>query len=163
MTRADVLIEVVDASDPHAPEHRSTVQQVLDELGAGDKPRLVVYNKVDLIEDAARDAAIAAPIVGGAVFVSATTGFGIETLRTELSAVLASLWVDVDAVLPYSAGELLARVRERATVDLQYRDRDVRVVGRMSPAMAGEVEAVAERYAPSLVPASRDGAGPQAS
>ncbi len=163
VTRADVLIEVVDASDPHAPEHRSTVQQVLDELGAGDKPRLVVYNKVDLIEDAARDAAIAAPIVGGAVFVSATTGFGIETLRTELSAVLASLWVDVDAVLPYSAGELLARVRERATVDLQYRDRDVRVVGRMSPAMAGEVEAVAERYAPSLVPAGRDGAGPQAS
>ena len=163
VTRADVLIEVVDASDPHAPEHRSTVQQVLDELGAGDKPRLVVYNKVDLIEDAARDAAIAAPIVGGAVFVSATTGFGIETLRTELSAVLASLWVDVDAVLPYSAGELLARGRERATVDLQYRDRDVRVVGRMSPAMAGEVEAVAERYAPSLVPAGRDGAGPQAS
>jgi GTP-binding protein HflX len=161
VTRADVLIEVVDASDPHAPEHRATVRQVLDELGAGDKPRLVVYNKVDLIEAAARDAAVAPPIVGGAVFVSATTGFGIETLRTELSAVLASLWVDVDAVLPYNAGELLARVRERATVDLQYRDRDVRVVGRMSPAMAGEVEAVAERHVASAAPAGHDGAGPQ--
>ena len=82
VTRADVLIEVVDAADPHAPEHRATVQQVLDELGAGDKPRLVVYNKVDLVEGAARNGSIAAPIVGGAVFVSARTGFGIEALRT---------------------------------------------------------------------------------
>ena len=53
--RADVLIEVIDASDRHAPEHRRTVQQVLDELGAGDKPRLVVWNKVDLVQGLARD------------------------------------------------------------------------------------------------------------
>ena len=48
-----MLIEVVDASDRHAPEHRQTVQKVLDDLGAGDKPRLVAYNKADLIEAAA--------------------------------------------------------------------------------------------------------------
>jgi GTP-binding protein HflX len=160
VTRADVLIEVVDASDPHAAEHRSTVQQVLDELGAGDKPRLVAYNKIDLVEAAARDGAIAAPIVGGAVYVSATTGFGIDALRTQLADVLASLWIDVDAVVPYSAGELLARVRERATVDLQYRERDVRVVGRMSPAMAGEVLAVAERAATANGASSLNGSGP---
>ena len=159
VTRADVLIEVVDASDPHSPEHRATVQQVLDELGAGDKPRLVAYNKVDLVEDAARDGSLAAPIVGGAVDVSAKTGFGIDALRTELSAVLASLWVEVDASLPYSAGELLARIRERATVDLEYRERDVRVVGRMSPGMAGEVAAVAERSAAAGI-ASPNGSGP---
>jgi GTP-binding protein HflX len=147
VTRADVLIEVVDASDPHAAEHRATVQQVLDELGAGDKPRLVAYNKIDLVESAARDGAVAAPIVGGAVYVSAKTGFGIDALRTQLADVLASLWVDVDAILPYGAGELLARIRERGTVDLQYRERDVRVVGRMSQGMAGEVLAVAERAA----------------
>jgi GTP-binding protein HflX len=146
VTRADVLIEVVDASDPHAPEHRSTVQQVLDELGAGDKPRLVAYNKVDLVEDAARNGALSVPIVGGAVFVSAKTGFGIDTLRTELANVLASLWVDVDARLPYAAGELLARVRERGTVELEYGETAVRVIGRMSPGMAGEVQAVADRY-----------------
>jgi len=135
----------VDAADPHAPEHRATVQAVLTELGAGDKPRLVVYNKVDLLEEAARDGSTIAPIVGGAVFVSARTGFGIEALRTQLSAVLASLWVDVDVAVPYSEGELLARVRERGTVELEYREHDVRVVGRMSPGMAGELEAVAGR------------------
>src|SRR4029453_5531697 len=44
VNRADVLIEVVDAADGHFEEHRATVQTVLDELGAGDKPRLVAFN-----------------------------------------------------------------------------------------------------------------------
>jgi 50S ribosomal subunit-associated GTPase HflX len=49
------------------------------------------------------------------------TGYGLETLKAELSALLASLWVDVDVAVPYKAGELLARVRERGTVELDYR------------------------------------------
>ena len=75
-----------------------------------------------------------APSIGGAVFVSALTGYGMETLRAEMAAVLASLWVDVDVALPYAAGELLARVRERGTVDIEYRERDVPLVtaARMS-------------------------------
>jgi hypothetical protein len=46
-------------------------------------------------------------------------------------------------VLPYSAGDLLARVRERGTVEFEYRDRDVRVRGRASPAVAGELDSAA--------------------
>ena len=53
VTRADALLEVVDASDRHFEEHRTTVQTVLEELGAGDKPRLVAFNKADLLMDAA--------------------------------------------------------------------------------------------------------------
>src|ERR687891_2406672 len=55
VTRADVLLEVVDASDPHHLEHRATVQAVLDELGAGDKPRVVAWNKADLLDEVARN------------------------------------------------------------------------------------------------------------
>jgi GTP-binding protein HflX len=73
------------------------------------------------------------------VFVSALTGFGLDTLRLELSALLASLWEDVDVRLPYTEGELLARVRERGTIDIDYRDRDVRVRGRVAPALAAEL------------------------
>jgi GTP-binding protein HflX len=147
VNRADVLIEVVDAADPHVAEHRQTVQEVLDELGAGDKPRLVALNKVDLLGAAAEDPTRLSPIVGGAVPISALTGFGLETLRTQLTTVLASLWVDVDLVAPYAAGDLLARVRERGTVEMDYRGDGVRVRGRVAPALARELEAVATRAA----------------
>ncbi len=146
VNRADVLVEVVDASDPHVAEHRATVQSVLDELGAGSKPRLVVFNKVDLVEPAAADVSRVAPAISGAVFISALTGFGLDTLKVELSALLATLWVDVDVRLPYTAGELLARVRERGTVELDYLDREVRVHGRIAPALAGELESAAARW-----------------
>jgi GTPase len=151
VNRADVLIEVVDAADPHRDEHRATVQQVLDELGAGTKPRLVVFNKVDLVERAALDGQAASPAIGGQVFVSALTGFGLDTLRAELAALLASLWVSVDVHVPYVAGELLARVRERGTIELDYGERDVRVRGSVAPGLAGELRAAASA-------ASRDGA-----
>jgi GTP-binding protein HflX len=150
VNRADVLIEVVDAADPHHDEHRATVQTVLDELGAGDKPRVVARNKADLIERAALDGDGSAPAVGGAVLVSALTGFGLDTLRAEISAVLASMWVDVDVAVPYVAGELLARVRERGTINLEYRERDVRVQGRVAPALAGELGDAAARWQASL-------------
>jgi GTP-binding protein HflX len=153
VTRADVLIEVVDAADAHAPEHRATVQQVLDELGAGDKPHLTAFNKADLLYPAT-DGSLPAPAVSGTVLVSATTGFGLDTLRAEIAALLASLWEDVDVAVPYAAGELLARVRERGTVELEYGERDVRVFGRMAPSLAGELRAAADRWAESLAEGS---------
>jgi GTP-binding protein HflX len=150
VTRADVLLEIVDASDRHFAEHRATVQVVLDELGAGDKPRLVAFNKADLIEAAARDGDTPGPAIAGQALISAMTGYGLETLKAELSALLATLWVDVDVAIPYRAGELLARVRERGTVELDYRPVDVRVIGRVSPPLAGELEAVAAKWRESL-------------
>jgi GTP-binding protein HflX len=150
VNRADVLLEVVDAADAHFAEHRTTVQTVLDELGAGAKPRLVVFNKADLLDPSARNGDTPAPAISGAVFVSALTGFGLETLRAELAALLASLWVEVDVHVPYSAGELLARIRERGTVELEYGNRDVRVRGRIAPVLAGELERSAAAWAATL-------------
>jgi len=154
VTRADVLVEIVDAADGHFAEHRATVQTVLDELGAGEKPRLVAFNKADLL--GATGGPADAPIVAGSVLISARTGFGLDALRVELAAVLASLGVDVDVAVPYAAGELLARVRERGAIELEYRDRDVRVRGRVGPALAGELNAAAARWAESL----REAPGP---
>jgi GTP-binding protein HflX len=160
VTRADVLLEIVDASDRHFAEHRATVQTVLEELEAGAKPRLVAFNKADLIEAAAKDGETPGPAIAGTVLISAVTGYGLETLKAELSALLASLWVEVDAAIPYSAGELLARVRERGTVELDYRSTHVRVRGRVSPPLAGELEAVAARWRESQ--RSGDGMAPDA-
>jgi GTP-binding protein HflX len=154
VTRADVLLEVVDLADRHAVEHRRTVQTVLDELGAGHKPRVVVLNKADLVEDG-RDGPpeVLGPLVPGrsvpggvlgrndrfAVRASALSGTGIDELRDMIATVLADLWLDIDVAVPYSAGDLLARVRERGTVEFEYRDEDVRIHGRVPPSMAGDL------------------------
>jgi hypothetical protein len=65
--------------------------------------------------------------------------------------------------VPYAAGELLARIRERGTVELDYGERDVRVHGRVAPALEGELTAVAERWQVSFGEDGANGTGPQAS
>jgi len=156
VTRADALIEVVDLADRHAVEHRRTVQTVLDELGAGHKPRVVVLNKADLVEE---PAGLQAAIVGRddrhVVRVSARTGAGIPQVRDLVATVLGDLWLDVDLTLPYSAGELLSRVRERGSVEFDYRDGDVRIKGRVPPSLVGELQNKAGAWRRAL----RDRAG----
>jgi hypothetical protein len=63
-----------------------------------------------------------------------------------LATLLADLWEEIDVAVPYNRGELLARIRERGTVELSYRARDVRVKGRVAPAMAGELRAAAAAH-----------------
>jgi GTP-binding protein HflX len=172
VTRADVLLEVVDLADARAAEHRRTVQTVLDELGAGHKPRVVVLNKADRADDgfdATGKGSSGLPgrvglvtpgrvVPGGilgrddryALKVSALDGTGIGELREMMAAVLAELWLEVDVLVPYSAGELLARVRERGTVEFEYRDEDVRIEGRVPPSMAGELRRTASAWERAL-------------
>ena len=123
---------------------------MLDELGAGDKPRLVAFNKADLLYPGARRVEAGAGRRRARCSCRRETGFGLDTLRAEIAALLASLWEDVDVAVPYAAGELLARVRERGTVDLEYGERDVRVRGRMAPGLAGELRSAAERWEATL-------------
>jgi GTP-binding protein HflX len=143
--RADLLIEVVDGADQHAREHRRTVAAVLEELKAGDKPRIVALNKADLYDVARASGNGSAPVVGDAVPLSALTGYGLDTLRLRIASVLADLWDEVDVVLPYSEGELLARVRERGSVEVDYRDTGVHIAGRVVPSLAAELQAAEAR------------------
>ena len=78
-----------------------------------------------------------------------STGFGLETLRLRLSTLLADLWEEVDVALPYTEGELLARVRERGTVEIDYRAHDVHITGKVVPSLAGELRAAAARAHPA--------------
>jgi GTP-binding protein HflX len=147
VVRADALLEVVDLADPHAAEHRRTVQTVLDELGAGDKPRILILNKSDLVPDGgALPAGVVRRDDQHVVRASATLGQGMDELRTQLAEALADLWVEVDLSLPYSLGELLARVRERGSVTFVYGDEDVHVQGRVPPALAGELRTSARTW-----------------
>ncbi len=81
-----------------------------------------------------------APAIAGTVFVSALTGYGMDTLRAEIAALLASLWVDVDVALPVR-GRRAARARPRA------RHGRARVPRARRPASTGRVAPAARRRA----------------
>jgi GTP-binding protein HflX len=135
--RADLLLEVVDAADPDFVGQQAAVQAVLDELGAGDKPRITVFNKIDLLP---ADAGTP-PASESAAFVSAVTGAGIDELRVRIGNALRRQMVVVDAVIPYDRGELVARARTSGDVEERYEPAGVRVSGHLPPAMASELAA----------------------
>jgi len=135
--RADLLLEVVDAADPDFVGQQAAVQTVLDELGAGDKPRITVFNKIDLL--AVDDAA--APSTDRAVFVSAATGAGLALLRERIADALRGQMVAVDAVVPYDRAELVARARSSGDVEERYEERGVRVSGHLPESIAAELTA----------------------
>jgi len=87
---ADLLLHVVDASNPHHPEQMAEVQRVLREIGAGDVPQLLVFNKLDALESAQQPLQMQDEMdVDGVqvprLFVSARSGTGLPALRSELA------------------------------------------------------------------------------
>jgi GTP-binding protein HflX len=141
VTRADVLLEVVDAADAGFVAQQEAVQSVLDELGAGQKPRITVFNKVDLLDpDLRREPMPASP---QAAFVSSLTGEGLDALRATIADALRSQMVAIDAVVPYARGELVARARSRGDVEEHYEAGGVRVSGHLPASMAAELSAAA--------------------
>ena len=139
--RADLLLEVVDASDPNFVAQQEAVQRVLDELGAGAKPRITVFNKVDLLDADLRSA----PLDQRSAFVSAATGEGIERLLETVADALRDEMVAVDSVVPWARGELVARARTAGDVDERYTQDGVRLSGHLPAAIAGVVAAASGR------------------
>jgi GTP-binding protein HflX len=115
---ADLLLHVVDASDPLPEDQIAAVRQVLVEIGeehGGRMPHeLLVVNKTD----AAGDLALARlrHLLPGAVFVSARRGDGIERLRDRIAELLPRPDLDVKLLLPYTEGSLAARVHAEGQV-----------------------------------------------
>jgi len=139
--RADLLIEVVDAADPDFVGQQEAVASVLGELGAANKPRIVAFNKIDLLAPGLR--ATAMPAAEHAVFISATSGEGVDLLLDRVATSLREQMVAVDAVVPWSRGELVARARVAGDVSERFTDAGVRLFGHLPDAIAAEVRRAA--------------------
>ncbi|MCB0827544.1 MAG: GTPase HflX [Solirubrobacterales bacterium] len=111
---ADLIVQVVDASSPeeHKRAELLAADQVLDEIGAGDKPRLLVLNKIDLLDEEARvEARIRRP---EAVQISAVTGEGLDELRSAIESAFEQTMAPVELLVPYSEGARLHELHEVA-------------------------------------------------
>ena len=103
LDRADVLLHVIDVSHPKAPEQTEVVEQTLEELGLGDRPRLLVINKMDLLTDSAaaggglaevRELSLSAgweKDAADGVLVSAEKGWNLDHLLAEIEEQLVNL------------------------------------------------------------------------
>jgi GTP-binding protein HflX len=113
VVEADILLEVVDVTHENAIEQSQTVQDVLAELGAGDKPRVTALNKIDLLEDPSE---VDTSLFPNAVPVSAITGQNLEALLTRIGDVIARQMVPVRVLLPFERGDLVEVFHRRGSV-----------------------------------------------
>jgi GTP-binding protein HflX len=112
--RADLLIHVLDASagEEHAASMKAAVEETLEEIGAGEQPRLLVLNKADLLdEDARRELRLHNP---QATLISAETGEGLTELEQRIEAELAHTLRPLELLVPYADGGSLAELHELA-------------------------------------------------
>ena len=92
---ADLLLHVVDASNPHFPEQIAQVQQVLAEIGAAEIPQILVFNKLDALEKdrwplQLEDMFEINGLQTPRVFVSARNSTGLDTLRGHLATTVSA-------------------------------------------------------------------------
>jgi GTPase len=138
---ADLIVHVVDASAPEADLHQmmAAVDDVLDEIGAGDRPRLLALNKVDLLDDERRrELSFRLP---DAVQVSGATGEGLDELREAIEARFLAALRPMELLVPYEEGGSLSELHDLAG-ELEREDtpEGVRIRARVPVAAARRFE-----------------------
>ncbi len=118
---SDLILHVVDASHPDPGSQIETVRKVISEVDAQNVIELIVFNKIDLV-----DQATIVSLRGGhpnSVFVSTRTGEGIENLQVKISELLPRPNVSVRVLVPYNRGDLVSRMHLNSDIKtIEYRE-----------------------------------------
>ena len=148
LTFADLLLHVIDASDPSWREQAAVVERLIVELGAAETPRLEVYNKCDQF---ASDEVL--PRGEDAVHISAKTGQGLEELVHAIGKRLDQGAHRVLIGLPYDKGGLLDYLYQQAKVEqVEYADT-IQVTAVCTPKLLGQMqEYILEGWSPKKEP-----------
>lgn len=130
---ADLLLHVVDASNPEMGTHGLVVEEVIKNLGAGDTPRLCVFNKCDLVADKSHF-----ENDEDSVCVSAKTGDGFEELKEKICQALSMTSRRAEIEIPYAKSALLDILhREAKVISLEYRDEFILVTAYVDDRVYG--------------------------
>jgi GTP-binding protein HflX len=136
---ADLIVHVVDASHPDPSAQIATVREVISEVEAADIGELVVFNKVDLVDDATRLALRG--LAPGSMLVSARTGEGIEELLAEIARRIPSPDVRLRALVPYDKGALISKIHLHGKLlSSEHLETGTMIEAMVKPDLAAELQ-----------------------
>ena len=117
---ADLLLHVVDSSYENHDFHIEVTNKVLEEIGAGDKEKIMVFNKIDLVEDPSS----VLPVAGeDNIYISAKYGRNIDGLVDLIKSKIFKDLVRAKLLVPYSRGDISSYICEKAGVfEMEYKD-----------------------------------------
>ena len=136
--QADLLVHVVDGSHPDPSAQLQTVRDVIGDVGGREIPEIVVFNKADLVGEDER--LVLRGLAPDAHFVSSRTGEGVEELRATIERMLPMPAVEVNALVPYDRGDLIAAVHESGVLlSAEHRETGTAVHAHVSERLAAEL------------------------
>ena len=141
---ADLIVHVVDATDPDPLGQISTVRSVIADFDASSIAELVVFNKADLVSDEVQ--VRLRGMVQGALLVSARTGQGLDALQEAIAGMLPKPDVEFVGVIPYSRGDLVSRIHLAGKVlDTEYVEEGTSLRALVREDLAHELKEFAKR------------------
>lgn len=136
---ADLILLVVDASDPNAAKEIDAVRHVLKDIGASEKRSVLVFNKMDLLDEAQTHELMTA--YPDAVQISALSGMGVRGLLYRIAQEASDGDITCTVLIPYEKGMLMRMVHERCQViSERYEEGGLMATVRASERMAMTLE-----------------------
>jgi GTP-binding protein HflX len=140
---ASLLLHVVDAADPAFRSHIQVTKEVLEDIGAGKLPSLVILNKIDIVDSSRK--ALLEKEFPEAIAMSALNRQDIEALHSRLVAFFLDTMTEVELVVPYGKEGVLADIRKNIHVlSESYEEKGVRLKIKANP---GTLTALKQRLA----------------
>jgi GTP-binding protein HflX len=139
VSEADLIVHVVDGAHPDPMEQLRAVRQVINEIGGGEILEIIAINKAD----------VAAPEVlmellrkeSNAYAISARTGYGIDTLIKAIESSLPKPKVEINAIIPFSRGDLVSAVHEQGEIiSEEYLPEGTKLHAMVGGALARKIE-----------------------
>ena len=139
VSESDLIVHVVDGSHPDPQEQLRAVRQVINEIGGGEIIEIIAINKAD----------VSAPEVlmnllrneSNAYAISARTGYGVDTLVKAIEAALPKPKVEINAVIPFSRGDLVSAVHEQGEIiSEEYLPEGTKIHAMVGGALAQKIQ-----------------------
>ncbi len=135
---ADLLLEVIDFSDPDYMTHIEVTEKTLRDIGASQIPIIYVFNKADLVIGNSEHTAMKIPHVrDDRIYMSAENAIGLDELTTLIEHTLEGEKIDCEFVIPYSDGAALFDITSRSEVsETEYTEEGTHLILKCSKKMA---------------------------